>query len=223
MLRPRGGCGGASLQSCRGRPLLPGERPQALQAVATVEGLEDGGRRPLHELHGQGRRSDRRGEPLQQWGPLAMGWERRPCQFGQAGIELPYGFSRLLGPRVESLQHDLLRFLWLHHERQGLVHFFKGSPAAPRRLPGIGTPAAVNSSTAVVPVRGCRHGLPTMTGSHRLPGGAGTGQKGCVTVCVKSGVGGVVLSSGVANSGGGFFSSAWGCTVGGEYRLGMLI
>ncbi len=103
LLRPRGGCGGASLQSCRGRSLLPGERPHGLQAVATVEGLEDGGRRPLRERHGQGRRSDRRGKPLQQWGPLAMGWERRPCQFGQAGVELPDGFPRLLGPRVEPL------------------------------------------------------------------------------------------------------------------------
>ncbi len=67
---------------------------------------------------------------MQQWGPLAMGWERRPCQFGQTGVELPDGFPRLLGPRVESLQHDLLRFIWLHHERQGLVHFFEGSRRA---------------------------------------------------------------------------------------------
>ncbi len=54
-----------------------------------------------------------------------MGWERRPCQFGQTGVKFADGFPRLLGPRVESFQHDLLRFFWIHHERQGLMNFFK--------------------------------------------------------------------------------------------------
>ncbi len=76
------------------------------------------------------RRPNRLDEPLQQWGTLAMGWGRCPCQFGQTGLERPNGFPRLLGPRVESFQHDLVRFFWLHHERQGLINFFKRSHGA---------------------------------------------------------------------------------------------
>ncbi len=41
-LRSRGGCYIACLAAYMGRSLILGERPHALHAVATVEGLEDG-------------------------------------------------------------------------------------------------------------------------------------------------------------------------------------